>query len=378
MDFSTVRAEFDIPDDRVYLNTAFLGPMPITAVAAGQEELRKKAQPWLIGTDSFFEPVDALRSVLGSVLGAGDGEGVAIVPAVSYAIATAAANLPVRPGSTIVVMAEQFPSNVYEWQLAARQVGAEVRAVTADADGWTPALLAAIDERTSVVAVEPCHWSDGRTVDVVAVGDAARAVGAAFVVDVSQTLGAVPFPLAEARPDFVTGVLYKWLLGAYGGAFLWAAPQWRDGRAIEHSWMPRHGSHDFSQLAHYTDAFRPGARRFDSGQVASHANIASTLAAARIVQAWDPGAVTAHVGVLTDTVVSKTAGLGFTAPAADQRSPHIVGLQLPAGGAAPAELAAALAAQNITVSIRGTALRVSAHAFNIADDIDRLVSVLSR
>ena len=274
MNFQSARAEFDIPADRAYLNTAFLGPMPLSAVAAGEEALRNKSQPWKIDVDSFFVPVDALRSSLAALLG-GDDDGIAIIPAVSYGVAVAAANLTVKPGSTIVVMAEQFPSNVYAWQSVVDQVGAEIRTVTPGPEGWTQALLAAIDDRAAVVAIEPCHWSDGRTVDVVAVGEAARAVGAAYLVDVSQTLGAVPFPLAEARPDFVTGVLYKFVLGAYGTAFLWAAPQWRDGAPIERSWLQRDGSSDFSQLARYTDAFHPGARRFDVGQVASHINVAT-------------------------------------------------------------------------------------------------------
>jgi selenocysteine lyase/cysteine desulfurase len=376
MDLRAVRADFDIPDDRAYLNSAFLGPMPKAAVAAGEAALAAKSHPWTISTGSFFEPVDELRTVLAAILG-GDDDGVAIIPAVSYGVAVAAANLPVAPGSVIVVMAEQFPSNVYEWQAVAERVGAELRTVVPGPDGWTPALLAAIDERTSVVAIEPCHWSDGRTVDVVAVGAAARAVGAGFVVDVSQTLGAVPFPLAGARPDFVTGVLYKWMLGAYGTAFLWAAPEKREGRPIEHNWLPRHGSRDFSQLAHYTEAFLPGARRFDVGQAASHINIASTLAAVQTVRAWDADAVVAHARALTSDLVTRAGELGLTVPAEDQRSPHIVGLHLPPGAPAPSTLSAALADANVNVSIRGTAVRVSAHAFNTANDIDRLVDVLA-
>ena len=377
MDFRAVRADFDIPDERAYLNTAFLGPMPRVAVHAGQEALTAKSHPWEISADTFFAPVDELRTVLASILG-GDDDGVALMPSVSYGIAVAGANLSVPAGSTIVVMAEQFPSNVYEWRAVAERSGAEIRTVSPTPDGWTAALLEAIDERTSVVAIEPCHWSDGGVVDVVAVGDAARAVGSGFVVDVSQTLGAVPFPLAAAQPDFVVGVLYKWLLGAYGTACLWAAPRWREGRTVEHNWMSRAGSSDFSQLVHYTDSFRPGARRFDAGEVASHANIASTLAAARVVAAWDANGVTEHARGLTTSLVERAAELGFSAPPSDQRSPHLIGLHLPAGGPPAATVSAALAEAQVHVSIRGTAIRVSAHAFNTTADIDRLITVLNQ
>ena len=371
-----VRDQFDIPDDRAFLNSAFLGPLPRVAVEAGRVALAAKAQPWLVGPDDFFDPVDRLRELVAGFLD-GDAGGVAVIPAVSYGIATAAANLDVPVGSTIVVLAEQFPSNVYEWRAVAERTGATVVTVHRDEDGWTGRLLEAIDGRTAVVAIEPAHWSDGTVVDLVAVGKAARAVEAAFVVDVSQTLGAVPFPLAEAQPDFVVGVIYKWMLGAYGNAFLWAAPEHREGEPIEHGWMPRSGSRDFSALVHYVDSYRPGAARYDVGESASHVNIAATVAAVELLSTWGPAAVAAHARVLTSDLIERAAAFGLRPPPADQRSPHLVGLRLPEGGPEPAVLANALAEAQVHVSIRGSAVRVSAHAFNTPTDVDRLIEVLA-
>jgi selenocysteine lyase/cysteine desulfurase len=370
-----VRDQFDIPEDRAWLNSAFLGPLPRAAVEAGRAALTAKSHPWTVSTDSFFDPVDRLRTLIAGYLD-GDADGVAIIPSVSYGIATAAANVDITPGSTIVVLSEQFPSNVYEWRVVAENVGAEVLTVHSGPDGWTPRVLEAIDGRTAVIAIEPAHWSDGTTVDLVAVAKAARAVEAALIVDVSQTLGAVPFPIAEISPDFVVGVVYKWLLGAYGNAFLWASPDRRSGRPLEQCWMPREGSRDFSKLAHYTEAFRRGAARYDVGQSASHVNIAATVAALEVLSQWSPAAVSAHAAVLTDDLVSKVTALGLTPPPADQRSPHLIGLHLPADGPDPAVLAHALAEAQVNISIRGTAVRVSAHVFNAPTDIYRLVEVL--
>jgi selenocysteine lyase/cysteine desulfurase len=371
-----VRDEFDLPADRAFLNSAFLGPLPRVAVEAGEAALTAKAHPWLVGPDDFFDPVDHLRELLSGFLD-GDSDGIAIIPAVSYGIATAAANLDLPVGSTVVVLAEQFPSNVYEWRAVAERTGATVVTVQRGEDGWTPRLLEAIDGRTAVVAIEPAHWSDGTVVDLVAVGKAARAVEAALVVDVSQTLGVVPFPIVEAQPDFVVGVVYKWLLGAYGNAFLWAAPDRRDGRPIEHGWMPRAGSRDFSALVHYVDAYRPGAARYDVGQSASHVNVAATVAAIELLSGWGTAAVSAHAQALTSDLITRAAKLGLRPPPAGQRSPHLVGLHLPDDGPSPAVLANALAEARVNVSIRGTAVRVSAHAFNTREDVDRLIDVLA-
>lgn len=376
MTLLNARDQFDIPDDRAYLNAAFLGPLPIAAVDAGRAALTEKAQPWQVRTESFFDPVDRVRGLIAAYLD-GDADGVAIVPAVSYGVATAAANVDIPPGSTIIVLAEQFPSNVYAWRAVGERLGADVLTVHRGEDGWTPRLLEAIDGRTAVVAVEPAHWSDGTTVDLVAVGHAAREVEAAFIVDASQTLGAVPFPLADIRPDYVVGVVYKWLLGAYGNAYLWAAPDRRDGRPLEEGWLPREGSRDFSQLAHYTDHFRAGASRYDGGQTSSHVNIAATVAALDVLAQWSPEEVSAHAAALTSDLIDRAGALGLTPPPARERSPHLVGLHLPPDGPEPSVLAAALAEAQVNVSIRGTAVRVSAHVFNTPTDIDRLVDALA-
>ena len=59
-----VRDQFDIPEDRAYLNSAFLGPLPRAAVKARRAALINKAQPWTVTTDSFFDPVDRLRTLV--------------------------------------------------------------------------------------------------------------------------------------------------------------------------------------------------------------------------------------------------------------------------------------------------------------------------
>ena len=87
---------FDIPEDVAYLNCAFQGPLSRSSLAAGQAALAAKAQPWTIGPDAWFGPLQHARELLAGLLG-GDADGVALTPATSYGIATAAANVVVDP-----------------------------------------------------------------------------------------------------------------------------------------------------------------------------------------------------------------------------------------------------------------------------------------
>ena len=359
-----------------YLNTAYMGPLPRASAEAGRAALDRKLQPWTISGDDFFGPIAELRAALATLLG-GDAEGVALTPAVSHGVATAAANVAFERGQRVVVLAEQFPSNVYAWRELAERRGGDVVAAPRPADGdWTASVLATIDDRTAVVAVPPCHWTDGGRVDLEAVGAAARAVGAALVVDATQWVGAAPFDVARIRPDFVAGATYKWLLGPYSVGYLWAAPHRRDGQPIEHNWIVRAGSEDFAGLVDYRDDYQPGARRYDTGEVSNFALVPVALTSARLIAAWGVGDLAAAARVHTDRIAEAAVELGLGVAAPAHRSPHLIGLRLPAG-VAPAEVAAALRDRQVHVSVRGAAVRVSVGAHVDTHDVDRFVAALA-
>ena len=374
------RSRFDLPDGVTYMNCAFMGPMPLASIEAGTVGLARKARPWTIEPDDFTAPVDRLRAGLADLLGVpGDVDGVAVTPSVSYGVATAAANVTLEPGQVAVVLHKQFPSDVYGWEALADRCGASLHAVDPPDDGdWTAALLATIDElgaRVGLVSAPPCHWIDGASIDLVAVSAAARAVGAVMAVDVCQSLGAVPFEVDLVRPDFVFGATYKWLLGPYSVGFLWVAPHRRDGVPIEQGWTGRANSHCLACLADYTREYQPGARRFDVGEVANFALVPAATVSIDLIRSWSPAVIAAHAGAITARVAGGVEALGLHVAPAHLRAPHILGVRL--GPDVDAEaLAPALAAHGVHVSVRGDAVRVSAHAFNTLEDADRLVAAL--
>src|ERR1035438_5934443 len=257
-----VRDLFEIPDDITYLNCASMAPQLRCVTEAGLRAVRTKASPWNLSATEWLSGCEELRALAARVMGT-DSDSVALVPAASYGIATAAANLPLLPGQTIVLLHQQFPSNVYAWyELAKKNGGRVVVAQRKPGMDWTEALMRAIDDNTAIVAVPQCHWTDGSKVDLERVGQRGRAVGAGLVIDASQSLGASPLNLERVQPDFLTAVGYKWLLGPYGLGYLYVAPKWREsGVPLEQSWIARAGSDDFSRLVDHTDAYRPDIPR---------------------------------------------------------------------------------------------------------------------
>jgi selenocysteine lyase/cysteine desulfurase len=366
---------FDIPSGVTYLNCAYMAPQLRSVTEAGLSAVPRKSAPWTVPPRAFFDDSERLRSTFASVAGV-DADAIALVPSVSYGIGTAVANVEITAGQTVVVLAEQFPSNVYPWRAAVAASGAEVVTVERPGDGdWTAAVTAAIDERTAVVAVPQCHWTDGSIVDLVAVGAAVRDVGAALVVDATQSFGAVPFDIEAVRPDFLVTAGYKWLLGPYSLGYLYVAPHRRDGVPLEHNWISRAGSDNFAALVDYNDEPAAGARRFDVGERSNFVLVPMALAALEQITAWGVPAIASTLADVTAAIASGAADLGYRSAPADQRGPHLLGLRHPSG--VPAGLAARLAEQQIYVSIRGDSIRVSPHLYNTADDVSRLLSALA-
>ena len=376
MNLGNQRDLFEVPDDVAYLNCAYMSPQLRSVREAGERAVGRKSRPWEISPEDFFEDAETIRGLFARLVG-GDAGGVAIIPSVSYGIAVAAANVAVDEGQKIVILEDQFPSNVYAWrELATRRAASLVTVARPEDLDWTGAVLGQIGEDTAVVAVPNCHWTDGSLLDLSRIGAAAREAGAALVVDGIQSLGAHPFDVSEVRPDFLVTSSYKWLLGPYSVGFLYAGEWSREGEPIEHNWINRRGSEEFSLLVDYRDDFQPGARRYDVGERSNFALLPMAAEALRRILDWGVDNVSETIGDLTDSIEEGARERGIETIPKGRRARHMTGLRL--GPDAPPDLASRLAAQNVFVSVRGKSVRVSPHLYNTPSDGERLFSALDR
>jgi selenocysteine lyase/cysteine desulfurase len=369
------RELFDIPDDVAYFNCASLSPTLRAAREAAEAALDRRARPWRIASDDWFTGPEERRALFARLAGV-DPEGVALVPATSYGLAVAAANLTAGPGRRVLVLADDYPSNRYTWERFAGRTGAALVTVERrDGQTWGEAVLGELDERTAVVAVLATHWTDGGSVDLVAIAERARQAGAALVVDASQALGAVPLDLAAVRPDYLVSVGYKWLLGPFALGYLYVAEPHRDGVPLEENWISRMGSEDFGALVDYQDRYQPGARRFDVGQRTHFETTPMAVAALRQLLDWEVGRVAATLGQVTGRIQREVEAIGLRLTSGD-RVPHMLGIALP--DEARGAVAAALADAGVFAGVRGSSLRVSPHLWTTDQDVARLVDALTK
>ncbi len=380
---SCLRSAFSLPADEHYLNCAYMSPLATAVESAGLAGVVRKRVPARLAPSDFFAESDRARALFARVLNVPDPSRIAIIPAASYGLAIAARNLPVAAGQNIVVTHEQFPANVHAWRRLGAMRGGEVRTVrppdVTDGRGreWNVRLLEAIDRRTAVVALGHVHWTDGTRFDLEAVGRRAREVGAALVVDGTQSIGAMPFDAQAIQPDAVVCATYKWLMGPYSMGFAYLGPRFDDGEPLEETWIGRAGSENFKDLVNYREDYQPGAVRYDVGERSNFALMPMAIAALELVLEWQPTRVQAYTAALTASLIERVRAQGYTVEDPGWRGAHLFGVRAPAG----VDLAAAdarLRARKVHVSLRGSAIRVSPHVYNDAADVEALADALAR
>lgn len=371
------KALFSIPDDITYLNCANMSPLMKEVERAGMQAIQQRQRPWTITADQWFSPAEELRSLFAGLIGAGKDQ-VALIPSVSYGIAIAKKNIKLSPSQKIVVLDQEYPSNIYAWRELSAESGAAMVTVKREGDeSWTEAVLKAIDTSTGLVAICNCHWTDGSLIRLDQISRKIKEVNARLVIDASQSLGAYPLDVARIQPDFLVTVGYKWLMGPYNLGYLYADPRYlQEGDPIEHSWMVKAGSDDFTRLVDYTEAYKPGARRFDAGEFASFIHIPMATAALAQITAWGISSIRGTLSGLTDAIASRAQELGLTVPPGESRAGHMIGIRF--GGDKIDGLRKELTENKIYISFRGSSMRIAPHLYNDEQDVERLFEVLKK
>jgi selenocysteine lyase/cysteine desulfurase len=357
-----------------------MSPLPREVEEAGIQGILRKRNPSAMGPEDFFAESQEVRRLFAQLVNAPDPDAIAILPSVSYGVGVAARNTPVRSGQNLVLLHEQFPGNVYAWRRMAREAGADVRMVRPGPGPhrgrrWNQQILEAIDRDTAAVALAPVHWTDGTVFDLPSIGNRAREVGAAFIVDGTQSVGALPFDVRVLEPDALIVAGYKWLLGPYSIGVGYFGPRYADGVPLEETWIAREGSEDFRGLVDYRDRYQPGAVRFDVGERSNFILVPMLVSALRLVLGWGPERIQGYTQELSRSVIEVAQSLGFAVEDPEFRAGHIFGIRMPEGIEMRA-MEEALHREAVSASLRGSALRVSPHLYNNRADVEALQRAL--
>jgi len=367
---------FDIPDNVHYLNCAYMSPLLNSAAQAGQQGVKAKASPWKISSTDFFTESDTARKLFSKLINANTKD-IAIIPAVSYGTAVAAINLPLEKDEKVLVLAEEFPSNLYAWRAKAKIQDATIKTVERpENNDWTSAVLEALDNQVKIAVLPQTHWVDGGFLQLEKIAAALREKGCALVIDLTQSLGVIAADVEKIQPDFLICATYKWLLGPYSFGFLYANPKHHHGIPIEQGWVNRPSAKDFSRLIDYSDSLNPDATRFDVGERSNFHLLPIAIKALQQIHTWGQNDIEATLEIYTGKLCEMLEELGFSSCNKAFRSPHYLGVKHPKD--LPKDLLPQLAKEQIYISQRGNILRLSPHLYNNKQDAEKLINTLAK
>lgn len=363
--------EFPLESDLCYLNHAAIGPWPrrtAQVVAAFAEQNMRRG-----GSDypAWLAVEQRLRERLARMINAPAATDIALVKNTSEGLSIVSQGLDWRDGDEVVGLHGDFCSNQMAWEVLAKR-GVHYRAVDAlSAADPDDALIAALGPRTRLLAISTVHFASGYRFDLPRLAEACRRQGVLLSVDVIQSLGAIPFDLAETPADFVTCGGHKWLLAPEGQGFFYCRGDLRDHLALhQYGWAMRAEPYAF-ESERWEPA--PSARRFEPGtpnMLGIHALDASLSLFEEVGMATVAQRLQDNVALLEDGL-RRLPGIEIVTPPTAARRAGI--LTFRHRGQPGTELHAALMREQVICAARAGGVRLAPHFYTAESVIEKTI-----
>jgi cysteine desulfurase/selenocysteine lyase len=367
-----LREAMPVAENWAYFDHAAVAPISGPAADALRQWLDESSQHgdtrWL----DWARQVSATRSSAAQLIGADLGE-IALVPHTTAGINLVAEGFHWQAGDNVVTLDDEFPANAYPWLNLASQ-GVETRRVpTTEGRVDLNQLAEHCDSRTRVVSVSWVGYANGCRRDLSAIADIAHQHESLFFVDAIQGLGVFPINVKETLIDGLSADGHKWLLGPEGAgiAYLSKATLARL-KPIGIGWNSVKHASDFSRIELN---LKTTAERYEGG---SH-NMPGFIAlgaSLELLAGLGIENLAAAILDFTDTACTQLTEFGATicSPCNGDERSGIVSFTLPDRD--PNQVRKHCLKQAVALNCRAGRLRISAHAYNNQDDLNRLMGAL--
>ena len=374
------KTKFILSKKVTYLNCAYMSPMLKKVEKAGVKGIKQKRKPYHITPIDFFKTSDLVKKRFSSIIDCKNHNRIAIIPSASYGLANAVNNISIKEKDEIILLDEQFPSNVYPWLNLKERSKAKLvfikRPDTLIGSGkkWNEEILAAITNKTKVVSIGNIHWACGTLFDLIAIRKKTAEVGALLIIDGTQSIGALPLSIEKIQPDALICAGYKWLMGPYSIGVAYYGNYFDKGIPIEDNWINRMGSENFSGLINYSDKYGELASRYNVGEQSNFILLPMLLAGLNQIESWGVKNIQDYCKNLISEEIKKVNQKKYWIEKENYRANHLFGIKQLDN---KINLIEKLKSKKISVSIRGDKIRVSPHVYNDKREIKKLFECLT-
>lgn len=372
-----------------HLNNAGSALPPAVVTQTVVDHLRREEE--IGGYEAHAEAADRIEGVRGAVaaLVGGRQDQVALLESATHAwsrgLAAVAFTRPLGPTDRILASSAEYASNVLPLMQLAARTGARLEFIPDGEDGSldVAAFRAMLDDDVAIVAVTHCPSQNGLVNDVEGVGAALAGSPAWYLVDACQSVGQLPVDATAIRADLLSATGRKFLRGPRGTGFLYAS----DRALAQLEPFPL----DLHSATWTSDGYevQPSARRFEYWEK-SYAALLGLGAAVDYALACSIPALRDRISFLAEYARTGLASIPgvHVHDRGRERSGIVV---MTADGVPAADLAARIKAAGVNVSLSTPdyarrdfdahgldgLVRVSPHAYNTTEEIDRLLGIVA-
>jgi selenocysteine lyase/cysteine desulfurase len=371
-----------------HLNNAGAALAPLAVRRAVTEYLDREAALGAYETaEASADQIRGASEGVGALIGA-RGRNIALTQNATTAFAQAIAAFDFHSGDRILTSRADYASNQIMYLALARRLGVEVvRIPDAPEGGIDPEALEweAARRRPVLVALTWVPTNSGLIQPVEAVGAVCRRREIPYLVDACQAVGQLVVDVGRVGCDYLSATARKFLRGPRGIGFLYAADRVLEAGAYPIT-VDMHGA-TWSDADRFT--LTPDARRFESWEI-SYALVAGVGAA--VAYALEVGIPVAAARASALAAYARERLAEIDGVRVLDRGPALCAIATAAvAGRDAASIKLALRTRGINTSAadrddavidmdeKGTssALRISPHYYNTADEIDAAVAALA-
>jgi len=372
-----MRQQMPVSAKHAYFDHASVAPLCGPAAVAMAHWVEQASCEGDLVWPEWARQVEQTRQLAANLLGA-DKREMAFVPNTSTGINIVAQGFPWKTGDNMVTLGNEFPANQYPWMNLADR-GVELRVISVD--GVEPdieKLLDACDTRTRLISVSWVSYCTGYRLDLAELIEAAHRRGVFVLVDAIQGLGVFPLNVEQLDIDFLAADGHKWMLGPEGAGLFFIKREHLDLLRPELvGWNSVQRSFDFDHI-HWEP--RPTAARFEGGS----SNMVGLSGLGASLNFLADLGLSSTASPLAEQVLDfiavarqelEAVGAECFGPSDRTHQSGILSFDLP--GKKLQSIRQRCMEQGVVLSFRAGRLRISPHAYNNRQDLDRLLNVLT-
>lgn len=375
-DWGEIQSGFPVNDHLIWLNNCGTTPLG--------NPIRKAVDLWL---DEYqrrgsaaegFSYVGVKASIyhrLQKLLGAQPGE-FALMHHTAEGMNFISHGLALRPGDEILLLENEYPSNVYPWEhWREKGVGLRTVPMTERPGDFAAAFALAAGPKVKLASLSAVHWCTGMPLPLETIGRICAERGITFVVDGSQGVGLVDLDVKACGIHYMAFSAWKWLLGPLGLGVLYVAQDRLE--ALKPVFKGTESVPQDNEYLPYKQGWKPTADRFvvSTGSMTDWIYFDASLAFLEgIGFARARGRIRELAHRLSDGL--RTAGFRLASDGFPGLETGIVAASR--AGLDPGRAVLALKERNIIAANRLGRIRFAPHVYNSESQIDQAIEAMAR